>query len=263
MAVLGLVAVCMYATSVAHATDGGIEHVLPALTIEAAGPLTALDRGLIETPEAHGPISLIQYNIPAYVAVGDTEVVWLLTYSDGRKEVYRQAITVQDTVPPVFSTVVPAEITKKSTGKARVHFEMPEARDAVDIDVDVSSSHRPGAKFPVGNTTVTFTATDDSGNTSVVNMTVSVVDPRIKNLQIDATHDTISVSWDPYPGDPVYRLVITEIGTENKYTAKIIMTSHVISNVSSGTEYTVTVGVRGEKDTVVKKTITTLDPPPP
>lgn len=38
----------------------------------------------------------------------------------------------------------------------------------------VSSTHRPGSQFPVGETVVQYTATDAAGNTRTCNLTITV-----------------------------------------------------------------------------------------
>src|SRR4029453_8521280 len=42
--------------------------------------------------------------------------------------------------------------------------------------VSLGSNHNPGDTFPVGPTTVTYTATDGAGNTATCSFTVTVVD---------------------------------------------------------------------------------------
>ncbi len=43
--------------------------------------------------------------------------------------------------------------------------------------LDITSTHAPGATFPVGTTTVTYTATDPSGNTATCTFSVTVAPP--------------------------------------------------------------------------------------
>jgi HYR domain len=55
-----------------------------------------------------------------------------------------------------------------------VTFENPTATDIVDASVPVSCDPSSGSTFPAGTTTVTCTATDDSGNSTSASFTVTV-----------------------------------------------------------------------------------------
>ncbi|HEY95961.1 MAG TPA: HYR domain-containing protein, partial [Dehalococcoidia bacterium] len=83
-------------------------------------------------------------------------------------------ITVVDTTPPVLT--VPDDVMEEQTSFAGtpVSLDPATATDICDTDVDISDD--APAVFPLGETIVTFTATDDSGNTATGSMTVTVVD---------------------------------------------------------------------------------------
>src|SRR5205085_4278423 len=77
--------------------------------------------------------------------------------------------------PPVI-TGVPAAITTAATLPvgAIVNFTMPTATDIVDGNVTVTADKSPNTLFPVGTTTVKFTATDSRGNAAMASFTVTV-----------------------------------------------------------------------------------------
>jgi hypothetical protein len=82
-------------------------------------------------------------------------------------------VTVVDTTPPVLT--VPADVTVEQESLAGTVVPLTaSATDICDADVDIISD--APATFPLGMTTVTFVATDDSGNTASASMTVTVVD---------------------------------------------------------------------------------------
>ena len=86
-------------------------------------------------------------------------------------------ITVLDEVKPVI-TNVPANIAVNSDASvcaAAVTWTAPNAIDNCGIDT-FTSDHLPGASFPVGETTVTYTATDIHGNKETASFTVTVTD---------------------------------------------------------------------------------------
>src|SRR5262245_19458329 len=91
---------------------------------------------------------------------GNQGAVWILSLED-------------DTVAPMISC--PPDITVKPTGPsgAVVSFSVA-ATDDHDPSPDVACTPPSGSLFPFGRTTVTCTATDDSGNASVCTFEVNV-----------------------------------------------------------------------------------------
>jgi hypothetical protein len=82
------------------------------------------------------------------------------------------ASTEFDTTAPTFSGAKP--ITAKTrTRTARVRYAVT-ATDAVDGVVSVTCKPKSGARFPIGRTRVTCSATDGSDNTATVRFTVTV-----------------------------------------------------------------------------------------
>lgn len=85
-------------------------------------------------------------------------------------------VTVRDTLPPVFSNI-PANKTVPSTSAAgaNVTFTLPTATDVVDGVRPVTANPPSGSLFPVGNTTVTFSASDLSAHTATATFVITVV----------------------------------------------------------------------------------------
>jgi Tol biopolymer transport system component len=105
--------------------------------------------------------------------------------TNGVIDVFRATITSGDDVPPVltlpqFPVVVPAD---RPDG-AVVTYNVT-ATDAVDPNPTVSCSPASGSVFPIGDTTVTCTATDASGNVAKGSFSVHVqgVDEQLDQLQ--------------------------------------------------------------------------------
>ena len=231
---------------------------LPVLYVNATGPLTPLDHSLLAVPQTGGSYKSVN-NAPDRVALGDTIVLWVVSHDDGRKEAYRQVVTARDVDPPVFVGAPPVLVVEENGRRTAVHFEIPAARDTVDLDVDVSSSPEPGSKFRTGNTTVSFTATDGSGNSAVHEMVVVVTDRRITNLVLDASHDRIRATWDPLSGNPEYRASISVPGGDPIERTRTSGTSHVFSRLEASTEYVVTVAAVGERGTALREDIRTTE----
>jgi hypothetical protein len=112
------------------------------------------------------------------------------------------AVTVEDTRAP-YITLPPqvdpeeGEISVEATGPqgARVTWGEATANDLVDGKVAVTSDHASGSRFPVGETVVTFTATDSHGNTASRTMSVIV-------FVRDTEAPTVKVSADGAPRVP-------------------------------------------------------------
>ncbi len=125
---------------------------------------------------------------------------WTATDASGNTTVRKQVITVRDTQAP--SLTVPANIsvfTDNNVCGAAVSF----AATATDncSPASISYSHNPGTVFPVGITTVTVTATDPSGNATILSFTVSVTDKQkpvalAKNITVglSAVGGTVSIT---------------------------------------------------------------------
>src|SRR5690606_40139721 len=65
--------------------------------------------------------------------------------------------------------------------------------------ISLTSSHKSGEVFPIGTTTVTYTATDGAGNTTTCSFDVTVEDtevPVIANCPTDITVSTDASSCD-------------------------------------------------------------------
>ena len=96
------------------------------------------------------------------------------------------ATFVIDTSPPVISSV-PGNITvytPANSNQATATWTAPVATDNIGV-ASFTSNYAPGSSFPVGNTTVTYTAQDAVGNTTTASFTVTVIDnvpPVIVNL---------------------------------------------------------------------------------
>ncbi len=88
-----------------------------------------------------------------------------------------QTITVNDDTDPAISDC-PADIVVSAdpvTCDAVVNWIEPTATDNCSL-ADFTGSHVPGSTFSIGTSIVTYTATDDCGNTATCTFNISVVD---------------------------------------------------------------------------------------
>lgn len=102
------------------------------------------------------------------------------------------SITVRDTTPPVLA--VPAAVTVEQTSAAGTPVTLPPATATDICDAHPVITNNAPAVFPLGNTTVTFSATDASGNSASGSTTVTVVDTTPPTISVRVTPDTL---WPP------------------------------------------------------------------
>ena len=79
--------------------------------------------------------------------------------------IYANLCTFPDNEAPVISAISDANMgTSPGLQSAEVSWEKPAVTDNSGEDVTLTSDYNPGDRFPVGTTTVTYTATDIYGN---------------------------------------------------------------------------------------------------
>ncbi len=104
-------------------------------------------------------------------------------------------VTVQDTTAP--SIIAPGDISIEATGPTTiVSLGSPNVSDSVDASPSVSND-APGA-FSVGITTVTWNATDASGNSAVDTQNVTVTDATAPNITILGSNPAFVTVGDTY-----------------------------------------------------------------
>jgi len=145
----------------------------PDIVLEATGPLTPVDLGTPITTDNEGVTDVFS-NAPVSFRVGEFTVTWTALDADGNVSRAPQSVIIKDTTPP--SLTAPADITTQATGEiTAVDVGIPSASDIAG-DVLVTND-APEAGFPVGETTVTWVATDDSGNSTSDTQTVTLTPP--------------------------------------------------------------------------------------
>ncbi|PHP66731.1 hypothetical protein CSC94_11495, partial [Zhengella mangrovi] len=126
--------------------------------------------------------------------LGETTVTYTATDAAGNTATGSFKVTVTDGENPVLSGL-PTDITQPTDAglaTAVVTWTEPTASDNAP-GVTLTSTHTPGDAFPIGETTVTYTATDAAGNTATGSFTVTVTDgenPVLSGLPSDITQPT-------------------------------------------------------------------------
>jgi gliding motility-associated-like protein len=110
--------------------------------------------------------------------LGVTTVTYEATDAAGNKETCSFTVTVEDHINPAFTgcpsnIVAPASTTSCDVA---VSWSVPTASDNCTATPAVTSNFNSGDVFPIGVTTVTYTATDAVGNTTTCSFSVTVND---------------------------------------------------------------------------------------
>lgn len=121
-----------------------------------------------------------------------------------------QKIELIDKIPPIWNSC-PADITVQSDGdcEKQVFWTPPTATDQCNGPVQITGNYSPGHKFPVGTTTIIYTAKDACGNTIThsfkltvlgngisiecpPNITVERTDPNLPGAYVNWNHPQIT-----------------------------------------------------------------------
>jgi hypothetical protein len=104
---------------------------------------------------------------------------WTATDDSGNQTSCSQAIVVTDTIPPVLSGCAPLSVPSDVGLCSAVVTYAPTATDACSGPAAVTCTPASGSTFPIGNTTVTCSATDACNNTGTCTFVVSVFDAEL------------------------------------------------------------------------------------
>ncbi|MBM3904597.1 MAG: HYR domain-containing protein [Thaumarchaeota archaeon] len=159
-------------------------------------------------------VASVTSDAPESFPLGDTTVTWTATDTSGNTNTSTQLISVVDTTAPVIS--VPADISQEATGKDGTGLSVGDAQVSDTIKVESVTSDAPKS-FPLGETIVTWTATDSSGNTSTANQKIIIVDTTAPSIvspadisqeATSASDNTVSLQL-PTTSDAVSEVTIT------------------------------------------------------
>ncbi|MEO9310619.1 MAG: HYR domain-containing protein, partial [Nitrososphaera sp.] len=158
------------------------------LYVEATGGLTKVSIGMAIANDESGIKSLTN-NAPTEFPLGITTVIWTAIDNAGNVGIATQTVTVGDSTPPVFSNLSDIVVEAKGT-QNEIVLDTPIVTDLVGV---LSVTNDAPATFPLGETIVTWTATDVAKNTATAIQKVTVKDtkpPKINapaNITVEAT----------------------------------------------------------------------------
>ena len=149
------------------------------MTIEATGSYTVVDIGEAMAMDESG-IQFIINNAPERFGLGTAIIIWTAIDNSGNSTIATQEVNVVDTTSPTISPVSDMIVEAAVPYENIVNLEAPIAYDILGVVSVISDAPE---FFPLGETLVTWTATDVVGNTSTIEQKVIVVDNTLPILQ--------------------------------------------------------------------------------
>ncbi|MDD1667809.1 MAG: HYR domain-containing protein, partial [Methanomicrobiales archaeon] len=155
---------------------------------------TGVDLGSPTVSDKYDPAPAVANDAPAPFPKGTTTVTWTATDGAGNSASCTQTVTVTDNEAPVITC--PIDLTVNTDPgvcyAAGVILGSPAVSDNCDPAPTVTND--ASAQFPKGTTPVTWTATDDAGNSASCTQTVTVEDNEAPVITVTVSPDTL---WPP------------------------------------------------------------------
>jgi CSLREA domain-containing protein len=170
--------------------------------------------GLVYSDNCDDNPTVTAINLPLFANVGEVYTITWKVEDDGPRTVnggrnsasVQQILRVVDTKPPIM-LAPPAIVTETVTIPAAINIGHPGVFDLADLDPTVSNDAcvQPGVicppdglpEFPAGQTTVTWTATDQSGNSASVTQLVNVKAPGANTTPTADGQSAEAISFEP------------------------------------------------------------------
>ncbi|MBB5269766.1 gliding motility-associated C-terminal domain-containing protein, partial [Algibacter amylolyticus] len=201
----------------------------------------------------------ITNDAPDTFPLGDTIVTWTVTDGSGNTTTCEQTVTVIDNIDPIFvecaePVTVSIDANKCTTNIDNIDLGSPTVNDNC---TETTITNDAPIDFPLGDTIVTWTVTDGSGNTATCKQLVTVednVNPEfVESLPEDGTYECDSI---PTPAvltasDPCGRVDVkfTETKIDGSCSGNYILERKWVATDQNGliTEHTQTITVQDTK----------------
>jgi len=145
-----------------------------SVTIEAGSAY--VDAGATATDLVSGALATTTSGAINPLVPGSYTVTYSATDAAGNTASASRLVVVTDRTAPVFGPAVNVIAEATSAVGAVVTYAMPSAADTIDASLAITCVQPPGSLFPLGTSTVSCSAADDSGNVATTALTVTVRD---------------------------------------------------------------------------------------
>ena len=171
--------------------DDTVAPVTPTLADVNVGQCSGTPVAPTTTDACAGTITGTTATTFPITTQGTTIVTWTFNDGNGNSTTANQNVIVDDTILPTI--VAPANVnTTTNTACTATGVALGTPTSGDNCSVALVTNNAPAA-FPLGNTTVTWTATDGAGLTTTSTQTVTVIDAQAPTI---ATLTAISVNAD-------------------------------------------------------------------
>jgi len=183
---------------------------------ETNTPLSQSDYGTPTVTDNYDTSLTITNDAPDKFPLGDTDILWTVTDSSNNTVNGTQTITITDETDPKINA--PDDIVKEATGNL-TNVTLDDATvDEIFLESLIDNTK---TSYPLGNTIVTFTATDSSNNSGTNSTLITITDttaPEITlngdstiNLMVGGSYDEPgATASDIYDGDLSNDITITD-----------------------------------------------------
>ena len=151
----------------------------PPTTVECTGNKSApANPGMATASDTCSATTVLNAS-PGSFPLGTTTTAFTATDACGNSSSCQSAVSVVDTTPPAITC--PNPITAECTGNQSASVT-PGVASASDVCSSASVTGPPTSSYPLGTTVVTYSATDESGNTSACQSSIRVQDTTAPNI---------------------------------------------------------------------------------
>ena len=176
----GNVAIASFAVEILDNENPLIIGDLPNITVgNDPGLCTSIVHWIEPTASDNCSVLSLDTNIPSGTTfnIGTTTVTYTTLDIHGNSSVLQFDVTVEDVqIPEILN--LPAAITlttEPGSCEATASWAQPTTQDNCAV-LSFNGSHVSGSSFQIGTTTISYTAVDSSGNSTVESFSVTVVD---------------------------------------------------------------------------------------
>ena len=181
-------------------------------TLEAKGIENFVNIGNATVSDIVDPEPTVSNNAPldSLFPLGITDIIWTATDSSGNVATANQTITIEDTTAPTIT--VPLDIVAEATA---INTSVTLGDATIDDIFPVSVSNNAPNGFQLGDTIVTWTATDSSGNVATANQTITIEDTTAPTITVpldivaEATAINTPLTLDDVTATDIFPLTIT------------------------------------------------------